>query len=295
LRINLSDILQVIVSGGAMGCIYALMALGFTLTYNSLRLINFAQGDMYMLGAVVGLSYFNMGIPYPLDLVLAGMTSAIVGIGIERTIFHPLRNHPPLNMIIATIGISITIRAGAQLIWGSQAMSFPAVFGSKPLRINEIVIMPSYLWVLAIAVIAIIVLQIFFKNTITGKAMSATAQHREAASMMGINIERMDSLAAAISAGLGGIGGILVGPIFFVETEMGALAGLKGFAAAVLGGFGSVPGAIVGGVILGLAEGLSAILISSKYRDAIAFLVLIVVLVFRPNGILGARQKKVKL
>jgi branched-chain amino acid transport system permease protein len=250
---------------------------------------------MYMLGAVVGLTYFNMGIPYPVALILAGLTAAVVGIGIERTIFHPLRNHPPLNMIIATIGISIAIRAGAQIIWGSQAMSFPAVFGSKPLLLGDIVIMPSYLWVLAISVFAIVVLQLFFKRTLIGKAMNATAQHRQAAAMMGINISRMDSLAAAISAGLGGIGGILVGPIFFVETEMGALAGLKGFAAAVLGGFGSVPGAIVGGVVLGLAESLSAILISSQYRDAIAFLILIIVLVFRPNGILGARQKKVKL
>jgi branched-chain amino acid transport system permease protein len=198
-------------------------------------------------------------------------------------------------MIIATIGISIVLRAGAQIIWGSQAMSFPAVFGSKPLKLASIVIMPSYVWVLAIAVVAIVALQFFFKRTLPGKAMNATAQHREAASMMGINISRMDSLAAMISAGLGGIGGVLVGPIFFVETEMGALAGLKGFAAAVLGGFGSVPGAIVGGVALGLAESLSAILISSTYRDAIAFLILIVVLVFRPNGILGARHKKAKL
>lgn len=291
---SLSDILQIVVSGLAMGCVYALVALGFTITYNSLRVINFAQGDMFMLGAVFGLTIFmNMGRNYFVSLILAGLGAALVGMLIERIIFRPLRNSPPLNLIIATIGISITIRAGAQLIWGSQAMSFPPVFGSAPVKIGSVIIMPSYLWIIGIAIASIILLTFFFKKTLTGKAMLATAQHRDAAAMMGINIFKSDSIAASISAGLGGIGGVLVGPIFFVETEMGAIAALKGFAAAVLGGFGSVPGAIVGGVILGLAENLSASMISSAYRDAVAFLILIGVLVFRPNGILGKKVMKV--
>jgi branched-chain amino acid transport system permease protein len=294
LQIGLSDILQIVVSGLAMGCVYALVALGFTITYNSLRVINFAQGDMFMLGAVFGLTIFmNIGGHYFASLILAGLGAAVVGMIIERIIFRPLRNSPPLNLIIATIGISITIRAGAQMIWGSQAMSFPPVFGSTPVKIGTVVIMPSYLWIIAIALASIVLLTFFFKKTLTGKAMLATAQHRDAAAMMGINIFRSDSIAASISAGLGGIGGVLVGPIFFVETEMGAIAALKGFAAAVLGGFGSVPGAIAGGVMLGLAENLSASLISSAYRDAVAFLVLIGVLVFKPNGILGKKVMKV--
>lgn len=290
MQINFSDILQVIVGGLAMGCVYALVALGFTITYNSLRVINFAQGDMFMMGAVFGLTVFiSLSANYFIALIVGGLGSAVVGMLIERLIFRPLRNSPSLNLIIATIGISITIRAAAQLIWGSQAMSFPPVFGGDPVKFGSIVIMPSYLWIIAIAVFSIILLQFFFKKTLAGKAMQATAQHRDAALMMGINIFKSDSLASAISAGLGGIGGVLVGPIFFVETEMGAIAGLKGFAAAVLGGFGSIPGAIVGGVILGIAENLSASLISSAYRDAVAFLILIGVLVFRPNGILGKK------
>ncbi len=294
MHISLSDILQIVVSGLAMGCVYALVALGFTITYNSLRVINFAQGDMFMLGAVFGLTIFmNIGGHYFISLILAGLGAALVGMFIERIIFRPLRNSPPLNLIIATIGISITIRAGAQLIWGSQAMSFPPVFGSAPVKIGSIVIMQSYLWIIGIALASIVLLSFFFKKTLTGKAMLATAQHRDAAAMMGINIFKSDSIAASISAGLGGIGGVLVGPIFFVETEMGAIAALKGFAAAVLGGFGSVPGAIVGGVMLGLAENLSASLISSAYRDAVAFLILIGVLVFRPNGILGKKVMRV--
>ncbi len=294
LQIGFSDILQIIVGGLAMGCVYALVALGYTITYNSLRVINFAQGDMFMLGAVFGLTiYLNFGGYYFISLIFAGLGAALVGMIIERIIFRTLRNSPPLNLIIATIGVSIVIRALAQIIWGSQAMSFPPVFGSSPVKIGPIVIMPSYLWIIGIAFVSILFLTFFFKKTLTGKAMLATAQHRDAASIMGINIFKSDSLAASISAGLGGIGGVLVGPIFFVETEMGAIAGLKGFAAAVLGGFGSVPGAIVGGVILGLAENFSASFISSAYRDAVAFLILIGVLVFKPNGILGKKIMRV--
>lgn len=267
------------------------MALGYTITYNSLRLINFAQGDMYMLGAVFGLTYVNLGVPYAAAIVFGALTSALFGVIIERGIFRPLRNYAALNLIIATIGISITIRAGAQLIWGSHAMPYPQVFGSDPIYIGSIQIMPAYLAVLCIAALAIVVLQFFFHKTKVGKAIRATAQNRNAAAMMGIPVGKMDSLAAAISAALGGIGGVLIGPIFYVETEMGALAGLKGFAAAVLGGFGSIPGAITGGVVLGLAENLSARYISSVYKDAIAFVILIAVLLAMPNGILGGKEK----
>lgn len=291
---DLSDFLQIVVSGCAIGSVYALMALGFTITYNSLRLINFAQGDMYMLGAVFGLTYVNAGVPYALAIVLGGLTSAIFGMIIERGIFRPLRNFAALNLIIATIGISITIRAAAQLIWGSSAMPYPQVFGSTPIALGPVQIMPAYIAVLLIATASIVILQFFFQKTKTGKAIRATAQNRNAASMMGIPVSRMDSIAAAISAGLGGIGGVLVGPIFYVETEMGALAGLKGFAAAVLGGFGSLPGAICGGVTLGLAENLSARYISSAYKDAIAFVILIAVLLFMPNGLLGGKGKGIK-
>ena len=280
------ELLQIIVSGCAIGSVYALMALGYTITYNSLRLINFAQGDMYMLGAVFGLTYVNLGVPYAAAIVLGALTSALFGVIIERGIFRPLRNYAALNLIIATIGISITIRAGAQLIWGSHAMPYPQVFGSDPIYIGSIQIMPAYLAVLCIAALAIVVLQFFFHKTKVGKAIRATAQNRNAAAMMGIPVGKMDSLAAAISAALGGIGGVLIGPIFYV-----ALAGLKGFAAAVLGGFGSIPGAITGGVVLGLAENLSARYISSVYKDAIAFVILIAVLLAMPNGILGGKEK----
>ncbi len=288
--ISISDLLQVTIGGIAMGSIYALMALGFTIVYNALRLINFAQGDFFMLGATFGVTFFvTLNIPYPLSLILAATAVGIIGMIVERSVFRPLRNYPAFNLIIATIGVSITIRAIALLIWGSQALAFPAVFGDKPIRIGQIVIMPAYLWMLGIALAFIVLLQLFFTRTILGKAMRAAAQNRNAAFLMGINVFHMDALAAAISAGLGGVGGILVAPIFFADTSMGALAGLKGFAAAVLGGFGSIPGAIAGGVILGLSENLSASLISSAYRDAVAFVILIAVLLLKPSGLLGKK------
>jgi branched-chain amino acid transport system permease protein len=272
-----------------MGGIYALMALGFTIIYNALRLINFAQGDMFMLGATFGLTIYVMwGLPFSMAFVLAGVGVAVVGMLIERIVFRPLRGYPPLNLIIATIGVSITLRAVALMVWGSQALLFPPVFGDKPVVVGDIVVMPHYLWIVGIAVVVIVLLQAFFTFTVPGKAMRATAQNREAASLMGVNVFRMDSLAAAISAGLGGIGGVLIAPVFFVTTEMGALAGLKGFAAAVLGGFGSIPGAIAGGVVLGVAESMAASVVST-YRDAVAFLILIGVLLWRPGGIMGRR------
>ena len=292
--LTFADTLQVIISGVAIGCVYALMALGFTLTYNSLRLINFAQGDMYMLGAVFGLMCVNLGIPYALSLVLGGLGAALFGVLINWLIFRPLRGYAALNLIIATIGVSTTIRAASLQIWGSAAMAYPRVYSAEPIKLGSVQIMPSYLWVIIIAALAMIVMQLFFQKTKIGKAIRATAQNRNAAAMMGIPVQRMDALAAAISAFLGGIGGVLVGPIFYVETEMGALAGLKGFAAAVLGGFGSVPGAIIGGVVLGLSENLGASFISTAYKDAIAFVILILVLILMPNGIMGGKGKRVK-
>lgn len=289
--IGIFDLLQVTIGGIAMGCIYALMAMGFSIIYNALRLINFAQGDMFMLGATFGLTFYvTWQFSFPLAFLGSGLVVGLVGVVVERCVFRPLRFSPPLNLIIATIGVSITIRALALLVWGSQALHFPAVFGDSPIQFGRIVLMPAYIWILILAVAAMICLQLFFTKTLMGKSMRAAAQNRNAAMLMGINVFKMDSLASAISAGLGGIGGILVAPIFFVETEMGALAGLKGFAAAVLGGFGSIPGAIAGGLILGLAENLSASLISSVYRDAVAFVILIGVLLLKPSGIMGKKD-----
>ncbi len=291
MEFHLQDLIQIIVSGIAIGTIYALIALGYTIIYNSLRLINFAQGDMCMLGAVLALTFYvNMDLPFVISFILATLSVVIIGIIIERVIFKPLRKHSLLNLIIATIGLAITIRAIGLIVWGSQALKFPPVFGEQPIKIAGIIIMPHYLWVSLIGLIFILVLHLFFTRTVTGKAMRATAQNRDTAALMGINVRKMDTLAAAISAGLGAVGGILVAPIFFVETNMGSMLGLKGFTSAVLGGFGSIPGSILGGITLGLAENISAGYISSSYKNAVAFIILIIILLIRPTGILGKRK-----
>ena len=162
LGVDLSNLVQVSIGGIAMGSIYSLMAIGYTIIYNSLRLINFAQGDMFMLGATIGYTCFiSLNYPFPVSLMISGIAVGIIGIIIERIVFRPLRNFPLFNLIIATIGVSITIRALAQSIWGSQALSFPPVYGSNPIRLNSIVLMPSHLWILLIAVAFIVLLQLF--------------------------------------------------------------------------------------------------------------------------------------
>ncbi len=283
-----SSLAQVIVAGIAMGAIYTLMALGFTILFNAMGVINFAQGDILMLGAVFGYTaYVQWHLDFFLTFVVGALGAAAVGLLMNWLIFRPLLGHPPLNSVIATIGASILIRAVGLIVWGSQALYFPPVMGSQPLNIFGVSILPYYLWALVIALLCIAGMQAFFRYTRTGKAMRATAQSRDAAALQGIPVHRMDALASAISAGLSGIGGVLVAPIFFVQTSMGALAGLKGFAAAVFGGLGSIPGAILGGIGLGVAENLSATLISSTYRDAVAFVILLAILFWRPSGLLG--------
>jgi branched-chain amino acid transport system permease protein len=279
---------QVVVAGLAMGAIYALMAIGFTMLYNAMGVINFAQGDILMLGAVFGYTaYVQWRLGFALSLVAAALGTALTGVVMNRLLFQPLLGKPPLNMVIATVGASIFIRAVALIVWGSQALYFPAVLGSRPVHLAGVTV-PSYdFWVVGIALAAIGLMELFFRRTLTGKAMRATAQDRDAAQLMGVPVHRMDALASAISAGLSGIGGILIAPIFFVQTTMGELAGLKGFAAAVFGGFGSVAGGIVGGAGLGVVENLAASLISSTYKDAVAFVILIAVLFWRPSGLLG--------
>jgi len=291
MNINFPDLMQLFVSGIAMGSIYSLMAIGYTITFNALRIINFAQGDMLMLGAAFGYSLFvSYRLPYGASFVLSILSVALIGIFIERVFFKTIKRYSTQNLIIASVGISTIIRAMALLIWGTQALNFPSVFSDKPISLFGAMVMPDYFLIFGIAIVSIVLLQVFFTYTNTGKAMRACAQNRDVAMLVGINTNIMDPLAMALSAGMGAIGGILVAPIFFVQTEMGALAGMKGFAAAVLGGFGSIPGAIVGGLLLGVIENFSASYISSTFRDAFAFIVLIGVLFVKPTGILGSKK-----
>jgi branched-chain amino acid transport system permease protein len=221
---------------------------------------------------------------FPATVILV----TLVGILLDRLAIRPIRQPTVLTLIIATIAASILIKGAAMLIWGKDPYALPAFSGRNPIMVFGAVIQPQYFWVIGFLIIVVIALSIFFDRTIIGKAMIACADNPDAARLVGINVQQMILLSFALSAAIGAVAGITVTPISLMEYDRGAMLAVKGFGAAVLGGLGSFPGAIVGGLIMGTIESLGAGLISSAYKDAFALIVLLVVLFFRPSGILGS-------
>jgi branched-subunit amino acid ABC-type transport system permease component len=219
--------------------------------------------------------------------------TALVGVVLEFVVFRPMRRggSPMINLLIVTIGISILLQNVARLAWGSEPLRYPRVFGTRPFVFGEVVVASYVPWVLVFGVAVMVALQLFFARTPTGIAMRASAQDPLAARLMGVSVDRMITYTFAISAALGGAGGVLIAPVFFASFNMGEI-GLKAFVAATIGGLGSMPGAMLGGVVLGLVETFSAFWVSSEYRDAIAYGILILVLLFLPSGILGGRAQQ---
>jgi len=288
--------MQYVLNGLPMGAIYALVALGYSLIYAAAGVLNWAQGDMVMLGAYLGFTLYQVvGLKFPVAMVLVMGAIAAVGVLIERWVLRPLRrrNSPPINVVIATLGVAIICRNAALAIWGPDAQPFAPPLGSRTIEVGGLRLVPQDLLIVAVGVFLMLVLQYFLRYTREGKALRAVAQDRMAASLMGVHTERSDAVAFAASAALGAAAGILVAPLFFVTFSMGAGIGLKGFVAAVVGGLGNIPGAIAGGFALGVVEAAASGLISSGYRDAIAFAVLILVLWLKPSGLLSreVRQK----
>jgi len=285
--------LQYLISGITSGSIYALIALGFTLIYNSTQVINFAQGEFTMLGGLTAVTFYAvLGLPLPLALLLAVIVVTIIGILFERLAIYPLRNASVITLIIVTVGVSIVIKNVAMILWGRDPLTLPAFSGEKPIEFYGAFIVPQTLWVIGLTAIAVIILQIFYKRTIMGKAMKACSLNRTAARLMGINSSNIVLLSFAMSAGFGALAGVLITPIAMTSYSVGSFLGLKGFAGAVLGGLGNPLGAVVGGLLLGILESLSIGFIASGYKDAIAFLILLLVLFFKPSGILGARIRE---
>ncbi|HZD60500.1 MAG TPA: branched-chain amino acid ABC transporter permease [Anaerolineae bacterium] len=287
------QLLQFIVSGITSGSIYALIALGFTLIYNSTQVINFAQGEFVMLGGLSAVSLHSvLDLPLPAAFLLAVGIVTIVGILFERVAIHPLRNSSIITLIIVTVGASILLKNIAMILWGRDSLTLPAFSGDKPVEILGAYITPQTLWVIGLTTIAVLLLQVFYKRTIVGKAMKACSINQNAAKLMGINTSRIVLLSFAMSAAFGAMAGVLITPISMISYSAGGFLGLKGFAGAVLGGLGNPIGAVVGGVLLGVLESLSIGFISSGYKDAVAFLILLLVLFFKPSGILGSRVKE---
>lgn len=282
--------LQLLFTGLGVGSIYALVALGFVLIFRAANVVNFAQGDFAMLGAfsMVVLA-IDLGLPYWLSILLTLAAMIAFGALFNLGVYYPLRHRSFLPVIISTIGASILLENGVLGAYGPRPQTLPGLFASQGFSIGPVFFDSQYLLILGVTVVMVGLQYLFFERTLIGKKMQATSQDKEMSSLLGIPVALMIMLTFVYSAVLGGLAGILVAPILFVSVGMGSSIALKAFAASIIGGFGDVTGAIVGGLALGVVETFGAAYISVPYKDAFAFLVLFVFLLFRPQGIFGER------
>jgi branched-chain amino acid transport system permease protein len=284
-----AQLLQFLLSGLTVGAIYALVALGFAIIYNASHVINFAQGEFVMIGGMATVSFIDAGLPLPLSIPLAVGVAAVVGLLLEKLAIEPARNASVVTLIIITIGASILLRGLASLVWDKKIHAVPAFSGEAPIALVGATLLPQTVWVLGVAAVVVGLLWWFFNRTLTGSAILAVSHNRLAAQLMGVSVRRVLLVSFGLSAALGALAGILIAPITFTSWDVGVMLGLKGFAAAILGGLGSGPGAVVGGLALGMIESLGAGYLSSAYKDVFAFLIILAALVVLPNGLFGRR------
>jgi len=289
--------LQQLINGIALGSTYALIALGYTMVYGIITLINFAHGEIYMVGAFVGLlmvAVFKLN--FFVAMLIAMLFCILLGMLIERVAYRPLRNSSRLSALISAIGVSIFLSTLAQMIFGADAKGFPeSAFPVQQIHIGDADISTLQILIIGVSACLMIALEFIVQKTKIGKAMRATSEDYNTAALMGINVNMVISFTFALGSALAAAGGVLVGLLFnAVSFNMGLMAGLKAFAAAVLGGIGSIPGAMLGGLLLGVTEVFGVAIGYSSYRDAIAFAILVLVLLVKPTGLLGKKiQKKV--
>lgn len=278
--------LQFVISGLATGAIYALIGLSFAIIFNSTGIINFAQGEFVMLGGVLTICALNLlKLPLLAAIAVAVLGTMAVGIFFERFAIRPLKNATPLSLIIITIGASILIRGVVMLLFGKDTQALPSFSGNDPIEVGSATMLPQHLWIFGVTLLVIGGSRLFFHHTITGKAMRACSFNRRAASLVGIGVWRMVLLSFVISSALGSLAGVIIAPLTMTAYDVGIMLGLKGFCAAIMGGMGSGFGTVFGGLILGVLESLGAGLISSGYKDAIAFFILLLILFVRPQGL----------
>ncbi|TCT04240.1 branched-chain amino acid ABC transporter permease [Aquabacter spiritensis] len=285
----MAEFLQLVFSGLTVGAVYALVALGFTLIYNASDVINFAQGDFVMIGGMGTVFLAAAGIALPLAALMAIVAAVIVGLLLHRLAIEPARGASPVALIMITIGASIFIKGVAQLVFDKQFHSLPAFSGDAPIALGGATLLPQSLWVMGVALALFVALYLFLEKTLLGKALRATAANRLAARLVGVNVTIILALAFGVSAAIGAIAGVVVTPITLTRYDVGTLFALKGFAAAMVGGMGHPLGAVVGGLLIGLLEAFGAGYISSTYKDAVAFVVILLVLFFLPRGLFGGR------
>jgi len=281
-----------VLNGVAVGCIYGLVALGFVLIYKATELVNFAHGDLLMLGAFT--CYMLVvwyGVPYWLAFALAVAMVAAFGAVLDATVLRRVIGQPQFALVMLTIGLASMFRSFASITWGSEIYTLPTPFSAKATRIGGVSVSHEYVSIIVGTVLLCGVLYAFFTFTRAGVAMQAASQNQLAAYYMGIPVKRMFSLIWAISAGVAAIAGVLLAPVSLIDINLGFI-GLKAFAAAVLGGFGSIPGALVGGVTIGLIELFSGVYLPQGFKDVAAYVALLVVLAVRPQGMFGTVGRK---
>lgn len=283
-----AQFLQFLFSGITAGAAYALAALGFAIIYNTSGVINFAQGEFIMLGGMLSTALLAAGLPLPLAIALAIAGTGIIGLVVEKLVIEPARNAEVVTLIIITIGASLTLRGLVQVWLGKGNYALPAFSGESPIQVLGASLLPQSLWVLGVALMIVIMLGWFFGRTVLGKAMLATSYNQLAAQLVGVNTRVILLLSFGLSAVLGAIGGIILAPITYTSYDIGIMLGLKGFVAAVLGGLGGGLGAVVGGLILGITEAMTAGYVSSSYKDAVPFVIILLILFFRPGGLFGS-------
>ncbi len=279
--------MELLIGGLISGSLYGLIAIGFVLIFKATDVPNFAQGEILMISAYFGYILHSAAkLPYLLVFLLTILFAALFGIFIERIAYRSLIRRPIFSIILATIAVGIILRSGARFVWGDDVYVLPPMFSISPIALGTVSITPMNLSVLGVSILFIIVLYLFFRFTTLGKAMRATQQNKNAASLMGIRVERIFALTWAISSIFGAVAGIMLAPLILISPDMGWVA-IKGFAAAILGGFSSLPGALLGGLILGITETLAGGFISSALKDIVSFVILIGILIVRPSGLLG--------
>jgi branched-chain amino acid transport system permease protein len=292
----MTDLLQLLISGTATGACYALAALGFTLLWQASGAINFALGEMIMLPAFGMLFFINVaGLPLPAAFVLTVLLALVVlGAGFKALVVDPLIRHGVIPLVIATLGLSIGFKNLVRVGYSAQVFTFPSVFPDRVLNLGGLRVSVGDIGTLLVAVVVALGVQAFLNRTLTGRAMQAVAQNRDAARVLGINAGRMVLYAFLINAALASLTALLVTPVYLAKFDMGDTLGLKAFYAAIIGGFNNSRGALLGGVIVGVLENLVGAYISPGYKEGVALVLFLIVIVFRPQGLLGrAEERKV--
>ncbi|CAN7368715.1 branched-chain amino acid ABC transporter permease [Variovorax sp. LjRoot290] len=289
----MTDFIQLFLSGLATGSIYALAALGFTLLWQASGTINFAQGEFVMLPAFAMLAFMSFGAPLSLSFVLTIVVAVFVlGWLFKRGLVDPLFKFGMMPIVVATIGLSIALRNGVRAGYSAEAHPFPSLFADKLFNVAGVTVTMADLGTFGLAVAIVLATQAFISKTVTGRAMQAVAQNTESASVLGINVPRMIFYTFAINAALAVAAALLVTPTYLAKFDMGEGLGTKAFFAAIIGGFNNSRGALLGGLIVGVAENLASAYISPAYKDAVALVIFMVVILFKPQGLLGKKEER---